>query len=72
MIKNPYIYTGPLDPISNKLVCISRNKDVNDIIESIEEGHYYAVLGPRQIGKTTFLRQIQNHIKNAFQILFNL
>lgn len=72
MIKNPYKYTGPLDPEKDNLVCIPRSEYVKDIIEGIKKDEYWAVLGPRQIGKTTFIRQIQKKITNAFHIYFNL
>ena len=72
MIKNPYKYTGPLDPERDHQVCIPRNGYVKQIIEGIKNDEYWAVLGPRQIGKTTFIRQIQKKITNAFHIYFNL
>jgi len=72
VIKNPYIYTGPLDPGKDRLVCIPRSEYVKEIIEGIQKDEYWAVLGPRQIGKTTFIRQIQMMITNAFHIYLNL
>jgi predicted AAA+ superfamily ATPase len=70
--KIPYKYKGPLDPIKDELVCIPRSDQVNQLIAGIKQGEYWVVLGPRQIGKTTFLRQIQEAYKDAYYIYFNL
>lgn len=70
--KIPYEYKGPLEPIKHERVCISRTDQVNEVIAGIETGEYWTILGPRQIGKTTFLRQIQEAYKDAYYIYFNL
>jgi predicted ATP-binding protein involved in virulence len=71
MIENPYKYTGPLDPVEDKLVFINRQKQVDTVIKGIRSGEYWAVLGPRQIGKTTFLRQILTTYTDAVYIYFD-
>ena len=68
---NPYIYNGPLDPAKDKLVLVSRAKDLTDIKEGIKKGDYWAILGIKQIGKTTFLRQIETGTKAAYHIHVN-
>jgi serine/threonine-protein kinase len=68
---NPYQYKGPLDPVKNEIVCIPRWDDLNRVIEGIKRGDYWNILGPRQIGKTTFLRQIQKEFKDANYIFFD-
>ena len=71
MVRNPYHYNGPLDPVKKRLVCLPREEEVNRVIEGINRGDYWAILGPRQIGKTTFLRLIKNKLTNAHHIHFN-
>jgi predicted AAA+ superfamily ATPase/predicted ATPase len=71
MIENPYKYMGPLDPAVDKLVCSSRSKEVNRVVEGIRRGEYWEILGPRQIGKTTFLRQIESVFPDAYYLFFN-
>jgi len=74
-IKNPYVYLGPLDPKKNKLVCIKRENEVNKVIAGIERGDYWSILGPRQIGKTTFLRLLMDELsksKSYHTIFLNL
>ena len=72
MNKNPYKFRGALDPVKDSLVCVPREKDVNRVIEGINRGEYWAILGPRQIGKTTFLRMLKYNYSNAHYIYFDL
>lgn len=60
MQENPYKFTGPLDPIRDKIICIQRVKELDKVISGIRKGDYWTVMGPRQIGKTTFLRQLMH------------
>ena len=62
MQKNPYKFTGPLDPVVNKNVCIRRTEEIDKVITGIRQGDYWTILGPRQIGKTTFLRQLKHEL----------
>ena len=55
---NPYKYTGPLHPIHDQLVCVPRKNELEQVIAEILRGDYWTILGPRQIGKTTFLNQL--------------
>jgi hypothetical protein len=68
MLKNPYKYKGPLDPIKNKIVLVPRKDNLSRVIAGIKAGEYWGIFGLRQIGKTTFLRQIKNRFKNAHHI----
>ncbi len=69
---NPYIYKGALDPEENQPVCVPRSKQVNKMIAGIRKGEYWAVIGPRQIGKTTFLRQVEKTYPQAYYIYIDL
>jgi hypothetical protein len=72
MHQNPYKYTGPLDPVKDELVCVPRTEEVNRVIEGIMQDEYWAVIGPGQVGKTTFLRQIQQQFPHAYYIYVDL
>jgi hypothetical protein len=67
-MKNPYKYKGPLDPVQDELVCIPREKKLNRIVEGLINGDYWAVIGPRQVGKTTLLRQIEKVFPQAYYV----
>ncbi|UCH92838.1 MAG: AAA-like domain-containing protein [Candidatus Aminicenantes bacterium] len=62
MQRNPYNFTGPLHPLEDKPACISRSKEIEKIITGTCQGDYWVILGPRQIGKTTLLRQIKHEL----------
>ncbi|NIM11949.1 MAG: AAA family ATPase [Candidatus Aminicenantes bacterium] len=62
MIENPYRYTGPLDPDKDKIICAPRSGEINKVIGGIKRGDYWSIMGPRQIGKTTFLFQLSKEI----------
>lgn len=68
MIRNPYKFSGPLDPVEDRLVCIPRSEKVNNIITGIKRGDYWALLGPRQVGKTTLLHLIKNKFPYAYYV----
>jgi ABC-type cobalamin/Fe3+-siderophores transport system ATPase subunit len=53
------------------MVCIPRNENVQQVFQGITRGDYWAILGPRRMGKTTFLRQVQRAFSNAHYIYFN-
>jgi hypothetical protein len=68
MQENPYKYAGPLAPVEDDLVCVSRSRDVKQVFDGIMRGDYWAIMGPRQIGKTTFLNLIKNQFVNAHYV----
>lgn len=69
---NPYKFTGPLYPEKDALVCIPRKNELNKVITGIRNDDYWAILGPRQIGKTTFLRQLMQELAAYHCIYINL
>jgi hypothetical protein len=71
MTKNPYKYTGPLDPVEDSLVCIPRQNDVLRVVDGIKRGDYWNIFGPLNIGKTTFLRLIPHAYPNAYYLYLN-
>jgi predicted AAA+ superfamily ATPase len=73
LTQNPYKYTGPLDPVNDKNICVPRLDDIKRVIGGIKKGEYWAILGPRHVGKTTFLRQIQHRYtySNHIFLYFN-
>ena len=69
MIGNPYKYTGPLDLEKDRLVCVPRLEESERVINGVREGKFWAILGPRQMGKSTFLRQLESRMTNHFYCL---
>ena len=58
----PFKYTGPLDPEHDSLVSITRHEELKEVVKGVSNQTYYAIVGPRQIGKTTFLFQLLREI----------
>jgi hypothetical protein len=71
MLRNPYKYMGSLELEKDKLILIPRDKDLDRVVEGIKDGQYWVILGIRQTGKTTFLRQIENRFRNAYTLYIN-
>jgi hypothetical protein len=72
MSHNPFKYNQALDPVKDKLVCLSRQEEVNQVISGIiHQGDYWAILGPARIGKTTFLRLIRENFPHAYYPYFD-
>jgi hypothetical protein len=69
--RNPYKYTGPLDPVNDRHIWISRTESTNQVIDGMRKGNYWAVLVPRYIGKTTFLNQLRNRFATARYLYFS-
>jgi hypothetical protein len=61
-IENPYKFVGSLDPQKNEVVCIQRKDEVKRVIRGLKNGEYWAIIGSRQIGKTTFLNLVKKEI----------
>lgn len=70
---NPYKYTGPLNLESDRAVCISRSNELTRVIRGIQkpECDYWVILGPRQVGKTTFLHQVADEYTAGYTVYFN-
>ena len=60
--KNAFIYQGYLDPQQDSLVYIDREKEVKQVLNGLQDLKYYAIIAPRQTGKTTFMRQLKMKI----------
>ncbi len=60
--RNPFKYHGHLDSKKNSLTYIDRKKQMNQVLNGIYELNYYAIMAPRQTGKTTFMQQIINKL----------
>lgn len=65
---NPYKYGGPLDPEEDAWVCVPRSEEIKKIRTGLMRGEYWAILGPRRIGKTTLLRQVKSKYRNVYFI----
>lgn len=46
-----------VDPVDHYL--IPRTELLQHLLADIEQGHYFAIYAPRQMGKTTLLQQLQ-------------
>ena len=62
MLKNPYQFIGPLAPEKDKTICIVREKERNKVIAGISSGEYWTIVGPSQVGKTTFMFQLMHEL----------
>ncbi|MEW5803459.1 MAG: AAA-like domain-containing protein [bacterium] len=61
----PFKFTGPLDPEQDSLVSIIRHEELKEVIKGVSNQTYYALVGPRQTGKTTFLFQLSKEIAHS-------
>jgi len=59
-IENPFKYSGHISP--KKHAYITRNKQIERVLNGIQRMVYYAVIAPRQTGKTTFMKHLINQI----------
>ncbi|MGA1842182.1 MAG: AAA-like domain-containing protein [bacterium] len=51
-----------MDPKKDSDIYIDRKKDLDTVLNRINDLNYYAIIAPRQTGKTTFLQQLINKI----------
>ena len=58
--ENPFKYSGHISP--KKHAYITRNKHIERVLNGIQRMVYYAVIAPRQTGKTTFMKHLINQI----------
>jgi hypothetical protein len=70
-IKNPFVYVGPLDPIENKVVCIPRKDEIEEIVRNCSQGRWTAIYSPFQTGKTTLLHLIRKKFDDKSIFYFN-
>lgn len=71
MSYNPFKYNQALDPVKDRLVCLPREQEANQVITGIIQGDYWAILGPARIGKTTLLRLIRKNFPHAYYLYFD-
>jgi len=57
--------------VDDAVVCLPRAKDIKRLINGINRGDYWAILGPRQIGKTTLLRLLKQQFPNSHYLYFD-
>ncbi len=69
-MKNVFKYEEPLDPENDKDSLVPRQHQINEIISGIRKGKFWAVYGPRKIGKTTLLNQIRYELDRAYQCIY--
>ena len=62
---SPFKFTGPLDPDGDGLVSIIRHEELKELVKGVSNQTYYALVGPRQTGKTTFLFQLLREITDS-------
>jgi len=60
---NPFKFTGPLDPEQDHLITINRMEELKDLVNGLSNQIYYALVAPRQTGKTTLLLQFVHEMK---------
>ncbi len=65
MKPNPYKYKGALDPKEDHMVLIPRKSELQTVMDGLKKGDYWTITGPRQIGKSTFLRIVQDELNKG-------
>lgn len=59
-VPNPYKYRGALDPVLDEAICIAREDILDMVVEgTVNRGDYFVIQGPAQIGKSTFMKQVE-------------
>lgn len=71
MPKNPFKYLGPLDPVEDNIVLVPRQDYLTQVTNGIRNDLYWGIFGLRQIGKTTFLRQIKSTLPKDHHLYIN-
>jgi hypothetical protein len=69
MKKNPYKFIGPLNHFEDEEICNFRSEEIFKVVNGIRKGEYFSIIATRNIGKTTFLRQIQ-HLLSTFPCIY--
>lgn len=64
-IINLFVYDRPLDSIRDRSVSIIREAEINEVILGMRRGDYFALLAPNHTGKTTFIYQLIERIKQV-------
>ncbi|MFH0773997.1 MAG: GAF domain-containing protein [bacterium] len=67
---NLFEYQRPLNPLKDRLICIEREREFSEVIGYIRQGRYIALLGPDRIGKTTFILQMMERLKDKYEPIY--
>lgn len=71
--RNPYEYNGALDLKKDQMVCLSRVEQVEKAFHGIAWGDFQTIIAPRQLGKTTFIRQLEKRFPEGyFPVYFDI
>ncbi|MCE7988694.1 MAG: hypothetical protein DYG89_46660 [Caldilinea sp. CFX5] len=54
---------GPVD--EQKHYVVTRADLIANLLMQIEEGHYFTIFAPRQMGKTTLMRNLRDHLQES-------
>ena len=65
--QNPFYYQGPLNCLDHISVMIKRTDLIEEMIRGVYKGQWFAITGPRKVGKTTLLLQFYHELKNKEQ-----
>jgi signal transduction histidine kinase len=65
--QNPFHYQGPLNSLDHRSVMIKRTDLIEKMIRGVYSGQWFAITGPRKVGKTTLLLQFYHELKNKKQ-----
>ncbi len=68
VVLSPYKYKGALYPKTDKIILAPRANEISTVFAGIKKGDYWAILGPRQIGKSTFLYQLREALEDCLCI----
>ena len=63
-------YEEPLHPDKDRNILVKRQNQVNEIINEILRGKFWAIYGPRKIGKTTLLNQIRDELAGNYCCIY--
>lgn len=61
----PFKFAGPLDPDYDNLIAIIRDEELKEVVNGLYNNTYYALIAPKQTGKTTFLFQLMNKMTKS-------
>lgn len=67
---NLFEYQRPLNPLKDSPICIKREREFSEAIEYIRQGRYIALLGPDRIGKTTFIIQMMERLRDRYEPIY--
>ena len=69
-MKQLFKYEQPLHPEKDRDILVKRQNQVNEIINEILRGKFWAIYGPRKIGKTTLLNQVKHELSGPYRCIY--